>query len=161
VPCSSDDDEEQEDQDLQDQTAENDVLASLDTVLVFGLYKHASTTALYEETQDVSSNEELRNPIGTDNRKGCRVGAHDQTSKDHIDGGREEVGRDQDENRLYNIWNFRDSVVMCCCACSIADGLELGRESVYCVSTTNKLHTRAPMTNGIQNHVLLLTSLKT
>ena len=136
MPCSSNDNEEQEDQDLQDQTTEDDVLASLDAVLIFGLYQHASTTALYDETQDVSSNKYLCYPICTDNRKGCRVGALDQTTKNHIDGGREEDGRDQDENRLYNIWNLRDSVVMCGCACSIADGLELGRESVCCISIT-------------------------
>jgi hypothetical protein len=64
VPRPSDDDKEQEDQDLQDQTTKNNILASLDTVLVIGLYQHASTTALYEETQDVSGNEDLRDPIG-------------------------------------------------------------------------------------------------
>lgn len=136
VPCSSDDNEEQEDQYLQDQTTENDVFASLNTVLIFGLYKHASTTALYEETQDISGDKHLCYPFGTDNRKGCRVGAHDQTSKNHIDGGREEDGRDQNQNRLYDIRNLRDSVVMRCCACSISDGLELGRESVCCISIT-------------------------
>ena len=39
VPCARNDDKEHKDQDLQDETSKDDVLAALDTVVVLGLHQ--------------------------------------------------------------------------------------------------------------------------
>jgi hypothetical protein len=100
VPCARDDDEEQEDQDLQDETTEDDVLAHLDTILIFGLHKHTSTAALDKETKDISSHEDLCEPVGAYERVRCGVSAHDQASEDHVDGGSEQDRGDQGSQRI-------------------------------------------------------------
>lgn len=129
MPSACNDDEEHEDQDLQDESAEDDVLAKFDAVVVLGLHQHTSTTALYEETQNVSSHEDFSNPIGAYDRVGGRVGAQDQTSENHVDGRSEQNRSDEDKDGLNNVRRFGDGVIVCCSTSTVSDGLELRKKS--------------------------------
>jgi hypothetical protein len=60
----------------------------------------------------------------------CGVGAHHQTSQNHVDGGGEKDGSDQDKDRLDDIWSLVLRIIMGCCSCGIPDRLELRTASV-------------------------------
>lgn len=70
-------DEEAEDEDLQEQAAQDDVLAQLHFGRVAGRLD-AAAAALDEECEDVAGDEELREPGDADDEIGLCVGGADE-----------------------------------------------------------------------------------
>jgi hypothetical protein len=68
-------DEEHEDQNLQDQSTENDVLAPLEASCIVGADKQTSATSLYEETENITSDEDLGDPFRANDGVRGGVGA--------------------------------------------------------------------------------------
>ena len=80
--------------------------------------------------------------------------------KDHVDGGSEQDRCEKDERRLDDVWGFSLGIVVCCGPSGVTNGLTLRNLSVRRSINRVGILTRAPMTNGIQNHVRFLTSRK-
>ena len=155
MPDTCNDDEESEDEDLEDQTAQNDVLAHLEAVRIIGLHEHTTATTLNEEAEDISGNEYFGDPCSSYYRVRCGLGAEEQATEDHVHGSGEEDRCDEDEYRLDNVWRRCHSIAMSSRTGTIADGFELHRSVVDQGSDEIRL-TMAPMTNGIQNQVRFL-----
>lgn len=130
MPSARNNDKEHKDQDLQNETTEDDVLAELYTVVVLGLNQHTSTTALDEKAQNIASHEDLGDPVGAYDGVRGGVGTHDQTSEDHVDRGGEQDGSNENEDRLDDVRRLGNGVIMCCSSRTVTDSLELGKASV-------------------------------
>lgn len=91
------DDKEAEDEDLQDQTAENNVLAQVDIALLLGVGEQPAAGALHEEAQDVAGDKDARDPLRADQRVRFGTAAPHDARQDHVDGSGEEDGREQDQ----------------------------------------------------------------
>lgn len=133
VPCRRNPNEEPEDEDLQHETAEDDVLTALHAVRVGGFDEHGGAAGLDEEAEDVAADEDLCEPGGADDGVGGGVGALDEAAEDHVDGGGEEDGGDEDEDGLYYVGHLSFEVLVGGGAGGITDGFELEEVSVWFV----------------------------
>jgi hypothetical protein len=89
MPHTRDDDEYAENDNLENQPAENDVLAPANTICVVGLDQHARAARLDEEAQNVATDEDLGEPVDADNRVVGAVGAAHEPTEDHVHRGGE------------------------------------------------------------------------
>ena len=136
MPDGCDRDEESEDENLQDQTTKNDILAHLEPVIVFSLNQHSSTATLDAKAQDVTTDKDLSGPGSAHNRIVSRIGAFDEAAKDHVDGSGEQDRSEEDESGLNNVRVLILRVAVSCCTASVPNGFELPYSSVK--------HTQAP-----------------
>ena len=122
-PCC--DDEEHEDEDLEYESSEDDVLAHLHVIFIFCLDQHASSARLDKEADDVPGNEDCSDPACSHHGQRSGVGARDEPSEGHVDGGGEENGRDEDQNALDDIRRLGLGVFRSCGPGCVANRLEL------------------------------------
>lgn len=95
------DGEEAKEADLDEQTNQNHILGQVG--VLDGRFlgcEHGASDDLDEEGEDVAHDEEGRQPARGDERGAFTVDAANQTAHDHVDGGGEEGGRDEDQDRL-------------------------------------------------------------
>ena len=124
-----DDDEEAEDDDLHPQPREEDLLAEVEQVGVARALEPAAA-GLQGEGEDVAGDEDARDPEGGD--EGVVLGADgaDQAREDHVDGGGEEGGGDEDEDGLHDVGAQGFLVGVAQGAAYVADGLDCEKRMV-------------------------------
>jgi hypothetical protein len=125
VPNRRNNNKETKDEDLQDEAAEDDVFAALKAVLAGGGDEHACAACLDEEAENVAADEELGEPCGAYERVLYGVGSLYETSEDHVYGGCEEDGGEEDECGLNDVGCFGCGVAVCCGAGRVAYGFTL------------------------------------
>jgi hypothetical protein len=97
VPNASDDDKAGEEQDLDNEAADDDVLAQVHCFDRAGGHD-AAACALQQERDHVADHENLGEPAGPDQGVLFAVCDLDQAAEAHVDAGGEDGGCDQDEN---------------------------------------------------------------
>ena len=90
------------------------------------------------QAENVAPNEELGQPVHSDQRVLSRVCAADETTEDHVDGGCEEDGCEEDERGLDDVGGYVLGVVVGCGSGGVAYGFALEWVSV-CVSWVEQL----------------------
>ena len=96
VPNAGDDDEAGEEQDLDDEAADDDVLAGVHGVERAGRHD-ASACALHHERDDVADYEDLGEPAGSDQGVFFAFCDQDQAAEAHVDARSEDTRRHQNE----------------------------------------------------------------
>lgn len=91
------DDKEAKDDDLDAETSHDDVLAELDVAARLGLGQETASAGLGEEGEDVAGYKELGHPAELDEGVRVAVGERDDACEDHVDGGCEEGGCEEEE----------------------------------------------------------------
>jgi hypothetical protein len=64
------------------------------------------------QAKDVAANEDLRQPVDAYQRVFGRVRTADEATEDHVDGSREEDGRQEDKCGLDDVGRFVQGVVV-------------------------------------------------
>lgn len=148
------DDKEAEDENLQDQTAEDNMLAQVDIALLLGLGEHSAARALHEEAHDVAGDKDARDPLRADQRVRFGAAAPHDARQDHVDGGGEEDGREQDQQRLADVGPDGRRVGMRSDAADVADCFDWLHVSNWRFGMGDDGDAQmAPTTKGMQNQV--------
>jgi hypothetical protein len=97
VPDAGDDNEAGEEEDLDDETADDHIFTQVHRADRAGC--HDSTArALQQEGDHIADDEDLCQPLDSDQGVFLAVCDQDQAAEAHVDAGGEDGGRDQDED---------------------------------------------------------------
>lgn len=121
------DNEEAENDDLENQTADNDVPAKLRVrggVSHASLYPQSGTARLDDETENVSEHEDAGKPSRSDYGAMSGVDGADESAECHVQGCCEEDGPEQKQGRLQDIWQECARRVICQGSANVAYSLD-------------------------------------
>lgn len=122
------DEEQTEHDDLDDQAAQDDVLAHLHVVVAND--HEAGTARLDDEGEDVATDEYGRQPLDGDHGQVLCVDAADDAAECHVDGRGEQGGGDEDEGALDNVGHELVGLVHGRSSGTISDDLNYSREAM-------------------------------
>lgn len=170
VEENADDNEEDEEDDLDSETGENDVVSEIHLGLRLGGHENAGTAALDQERDDIAGDEDFGEPLGLDHGEVLAVQEDDDAPEYHVDGGGEQVGPEQEEGGLQDVWVCRKvgclvrgdyttnvaNSLDCMPRCELAKAVERGGGRP-CVGLYLQ---RQPTMNGMKYHVRRVASKK-
>ena len=97
---------------LETKTAKNSVLCRCDLRWFMCVDELASTGALNQEANYITADEELGQPVDSDEGELRVSWCADQPSEEHIDGSGEDDGREKDEQDLNDVWARGSNIVV-------------------------------------------------
>ena len=133
-------DEKPKHSDLEEEADEDDLLAQMDAGSALPCH-HAASAALDEERQNVADDEEFRQPVDPDDRIIFPFCRSHQTAQGHVDCGREQGRRDENQNRLHDEWTLGRGIRVANRSSDIANRFGCGKLSLASDDARNRAAT--------------------